>query len=104
MSHFSFAGQSLRAVSLTAAAGGVSEVALSFGSPISVSATPGDGGTALVEYTLSAPAMVAAGSAVWHPWPLGGVSAFAQDVLVAPVVALRLSATAAPAIAELVAG
>ena len=64
-----------------------------------VGVSPGAGGTALVEYTLSALDMVKAddASVVWRAWPFGDVSIDTDDVLDGPVTALRMTATTADA-------
>ncbi len=62
-----------------------------------VGVSPGAGGSALVEYSLSSAAEVKAGTAKWHPWSYGDVSSDTVGDLVAPVTALRLTATTANA-------
>lgn len=64
-------------------------------SPITVAVAPAVGATALIEFTLAPRADVEAdpGAVTWHAWPQGAVTAAATDVLVAPVTALRCTAT-----------
>lgn len=63
--------------------------------PITVAVAPAVGATALIEFTLAPRADVEAdpGAVTWHAWPQGAVTAAATDVLVAPVTALRCTAT-----------
>jgi|GEM_PF-2541496 len=67
--------------------------------PLSVGVMPGAGGTALVEYTLAPRAAVDADPNVvtWRPWPAGAVSSNADDVVDAPVTALRMTAATSDA-------
>ena len=65
--------------------------------PSSVGVSPGAGGTARVEYSLSTVAEVKAGTAKWRPWPYGDVSSDTDDVLDGPVTALRMTAATADA-------
>lgn len=56
---------------------------------ISVAISPAVGQTARVEYTLSLPNEVMAGTAVWLTWPLGNVSAPADDAMLTKAYAVR---------------
>lgn len=60
-------------------------------------ALPGGGGTALVESTCSSQTKIDADTAEWFEWPHGTVSADTVDAVVAPINALRLTATTANA-------
>lgn len=57
-----------------------------------VAVYPGEGGTCLVEYSISPLADVRAGTARWIEWPHGAASALTGDALLAPVTALRCTA------------
>lgn len=57
-------------------------------SQISVALHP-SGGTARIEFTLSTPARVAAGTARWIAWPLGDLAAAGADALLSCVTAIR---------------
>lgn len=70
--------------------------------PMSVTAIPGGGGTMLVQFTTSSQAQILAGAAVWQDWPSGAVSATTCDVLMAPVTAIRATATTQPGTLEVV--
>lgn len=48
------------------------------------------GTSARVEYSLSAPEAVAAGTATWHSWPSGDVTGISTDSVASSVTALRL--------------
>ncbi|HHJ80341.1 MAG TPA: hypothetical protein ENJ65_01760, partial [Candidatus Tenderia electrophaga] len=65
------------------------------GQQATVGVSPGAGGTAKVEYTLSPRALVDAGDAsvIWRAWPFGDVSSDTDDMLDGPVTALRITAT-----------
>lgn len=65
--------------------------------PAAVYASPGGGGTARIEFSLSTPEEVEAGSATWLPWPDGDVSAGTVRTVAGPVTALRCVATTANA-------
>lgn len=65
--------------------------------PATVGVSPGVGGTALVEYSLSSVAAVKAGTAIWRSWPYGDVSVDTDELLEGPVTALRMTATTADA-------
>lgn len=69
--------------------------------PISVGVTPGGGGTALVEYTLSGEAAVNAGAATWRPWTHAAAATNKDTVLTGPVTALRCTAAVADAVWEI---
>lgn len=71
--------------------------------PLTVAITPSNGGTAKIQYTLSSAAAVMAGTATWRDWPLGTVSAFAVDLLLGPVTAIRGNATTVDAVMEVAA-
>lgn len=64
-----------------------------------VGVSPGAGGTAKVEYTLSPRELVNAGDAsvIWRAWPYGDVSSDTDELLEGPVTALRMTATTANA-------
>ncbi len=64
-----------------------------------VGVSPGAGGTALVEYTLSALDLVKSedASVIWRAWPYGDVSINTDDILDGPVTALRMTASTADA-------
>lgn len=57
--------------------------------PVVVYVSPAGGGSAKIEQTISSPADVAAGSAVWSTWALGEVSVPTSHALWAPMTALR---------------
>lgn len=57
------------------------------GHDVAVAVVPGT--SALIEYTLSGYAAINAGTAVWHEWPAGTVSATTTDVITGSVSALR---------------
>jgi len=65
--------------------------------PIRISAGPASisaaihpaSGTARVEFTLSHPGLVAAGTARWISWPKGDVSISTADSLISSVTAIR---------------
>lgn len=61
-------------------------------------AIPGGGGSAYVEYTLSAPSLVQddPSSAVWLIWEAGSVVSATARALMGPVVGLRLQAVGQP--------
>lgn len=64
--------------------------------PITVAVTPGQGGSMLVEYRVSA-------AGEWIPWPggtAGVVTAHTVYILAAPVYGLRFSATTADGVVE----
>lgn len=50
-------------------------------------------GTARIEFTLSSPAEVQAGTARWVAWPLGDVSRASADAMISCATALRGVAT-----------
>lgn len=56
---------------------------------ISVAISPAIGQTARVEYTLSPPADVMAGTAVWLTWPAGNVSVATDDAMLTKAYAVR---------------
>ena len=56
--------------------------------PLTITATPGAGGTLLVEYQVAA-------SGSWSAWPAGAVTATTIYVLNGPVYALRFTAVTA---------
>lgn len=68
--------------------------------PMTVTAIPGASGTILVEYSTTPNAAGNAGAANWTAWPSGTVSAKTVDTLIAPVAALRFTATTATATVE----
>ena len=69
------------------------------GQQATVGVSPGAGGAAKVEYTLSPRALVDAddASVIWREWPSGDVSTDTDDVLDGPVTALRMTAVTADA-------
>lgn len=60
-----------------------------------VSATPGSGGTMLVEYTTNSEIDIRNGSATWQAWTAGTVSSAASDVAMCPLFARVTAYTAA---------
>lgn len=64
-----------------------------------VSAVPGGGGTMLAQATFSTAADIAAGTATWHDWDAGTVSAKANQLL-RNAQAVRFTATAAAGVGE----
>lgn len=95
----------------TMPAGGVTKVELSAGSVSShvftpprcvVACVPGSGGTMLAEATWSGQAAVLAGTANWHEWDAGTVSAAANQVL-EHATAVRFTATTATGVGEVAA-
>lgn len=64
-----------------------------------VSATPGSGGTMLVQATFSSEADIGAGTATWHDWDAGTVSAKTNQMLVY-AQAVRFTATTAAGVGE----
>lgn len=91
---------------VSAPSGGASDWILAprAGYPITITVHPGAGGSASCEVTTSRIEDIAAGAAVWQPWGPGAVSATTIDSLQSPVVALRLVATGAAAVMDVVAG
>lgn len=69
--------------------------------PISVVLEPDSGGAAVLEYTLSSRAAIEAGTAVWHIWYQGSVSAFAEATFYGPVMGFRGIAATTPALLEI---
>lgn len=63
--------------------------------PVTVAVAPASGATALIEYTLAPRADVEAdpGAVTWFAWPQGAVAEQTVDALIAPVTALRCTAT-----------
>jgi hypothetical protein len=72
------------------------------GREISVTAIPGGGGTAKVQFTTSPDADVVGATATWQDWPLGDISSTASDRILSQVTALRFVATTANADFEVV--
>lgn len=70
------------------------------GAPWSLSVTPGEGGSATVEVTVGDPADAAA---TWHPLDLLPLTTAKLYLFPGPVAGVRISATTAPATAELMA-
>ena len=68
--------------------------------PWSLSVSPGSGGTAAVAVTVSDPADPAA---VWHPLDDDPLTAATLYAFPGPVAGIRISATTADAVAELIA-
>lgn len=68
---------------------------------ISLGVTPGEGGSALVEISLSSPEEVAANTARWFPWPKGTVTTASVDAAIGPISAVRCTATTASCTFEL---
>ncbi len=91
---------------VTAPADGVSDWILAprSGYPITITVRPGVGGGAACEVTTSRIEDVVAGSAAWQTWGSGTVMASTIDALTSPAVALRLTATGAAAVMDIVAG
>ena len=55
--------------------------------PASVTLIPGAGNTSLCEFSTTSENL----TPVWQPWPLGTVSAAANDSIIAPITALRFT-------------
>lgn len=72
------------------------------GRDITVTAIPGGGGTANVQFSTSSDAEVAAATATWQDWPSGAVSSTTSDRVLSQITALKLIATTADAVFELV--
>lgn len=53
---------------------------------ITLAVTPGATSTLLVEYRITA-------SGSWQEWPMGAISEYTEDVIIAPVQALRFTST-----------
>lgn len=70
--------------------------------PTTVYAIPGGGGSLAVESTGTPSARSDPGSANWIAWPSGTVTAITSDTLKSPVLALRITATTANGIVEIV--
>lgn len=68
---------------------------------VSVAAFPGGGGTVTIQFTLSPPALVEAGTASWVAWSKGAVSSADADTLAGPVTAVRASAATAAGVFEI---
>ena len=56
---------------------------------ISIGLVPAGGASGKIQYTLSPPSVVEAGSATWRDWPSAVVAATTDDVLIGPVTAVR---------------
>ena len=76
---------------------GVSDAITNVPNPTTVSLTP-TGGDSIVEYTLD-PTF-----ANWQSWARGTVSVYAEDVLVADVIALRVKVVSGTAVMTLIGG
>ncbi len=88
---------------ITVTAGNTAKVnvpPLSPSAKITCKVLPG-AGTAKIETTISSQANIDADTAEWKDWPHGAVAVDTEDVIVAPVNALRLTATTANADFEL---
>lgn len=70
--------------------------------PITVTAKPGGGGTAEVEYTTSPDADIDGATADWQSWDAGAVGVITTDRMLAPITALRFKAVTADADFEIV--
>ncbi|MEO1752019.1 hypothetical protein [Thiofaba sp. EF100] len=69
---------------------------------VSIAAIPGQGGSLLVEYTLSPRQLIEQDQALWHAWPAGSVTEPTVDALLTPVVAVRGTAQGADGFIEIV--
>lgn len=56
---------------------------------LSAAIHPTAAATSFIEYTLSAPALVDAGTALWVKWPAGDVTVSSADALLSCVTAIR---------------
>lgn len=70
--------------------------------PASIAASPGQGGSLLVEYTLSPRQLIENDQALWHAWPAGSVTEPTVDALLTPVIAIRATAQGADGFIEIV--
>lgn len=86
---------------ITVTAGGSDVILIPINKQPTVTATPGGGGSALVEATNSSPEDVVGAVANWHEWASGTVTASTMDTVVGVVTALRLSATDQDAVFEI---
>ena len=82
---------------VTVTGAGVSEALTNIPVPCTVVCHPSSG-TASIEYTLD-PTLVS-----WQTWHKGVVAAYAEDVLLADIVALRLNVVSGTAIVRLATG
>lgn len=73
-----------------------------FGTPTTVTAIPGAGGSLAIAYSTTPGAASLGAAAIWQNWPAGSVAAAASDSLVSPVTALRATAGTAAGTVEVV--
>ena len=71
------------------------------GSNISITAIPGVGGSATVQYSTSLDSEVAAETATFQTWPEGTVTTITSDTVFGASTAVKLVATTADAIFEI---
>lgn len=71
-------------------------------SVVSIGVIPEAGASGRVEYTLSPPDMVEAGTATWRAWPHGDVTVSTDDALATPVTAIRLAVVSGTVVLEAV--
>ena len=70
--------------------------------PISITAFPATTSSVRVEYSLSASAEIAAGTANWAPWVHGDVSAVTGETISSPVRALRIVSGSGSSVVEFI--
>lgn len=70
--------------------------------PVTLTAIPGASGSLLIEISTTPNALEAPGSATWVNWPHDTVTSVTQDALLAPISALRFTATTSNGTVEVV--